>query len=109
MNSIDNKRLAIDLMALRQLVWERNGERTQYVDHDYGDYPRWIDTSTMIADPLTKVMNSDRLDTTLSTGLFDLQPTPESLMIKEKNRQLRKKTKALNNCAELNPGDHNVV
>ena len=109
MNSIDNKRLAIDLMALRQLVWERNGERTQYVDHDCGDYPRWVDTSTMIADPSTKVMNSDRLDTTLSTGLLDLQPTPESLMIKERNRQLRKKTKALSNCAELSPGDHNVV
>ena len=39
-NSVDNKRLAIDLMALRQYVWERNGERSQYIEHSSGDYPR---------------------------------------------------------------------
>ena len=64
-NSIDNKRLAIDLKALRQLVWERNGERTLEVDSSSGDYPRWIDTSVMLADPLTKTMDSERLDLSL--------------------------------------------
>ena len=67
-NSIENKRLAIDLMALRQQVWERNGERTLEVDHSSGDYPRWIDTSVMLADPLTKAMNTDRLVLTMTTG-----------------------------------------
>ena len=90
MNSIENKRLGIDLMALRQLVWERSGERTQYIDHDSGDYPRWIDTSTMVADPLTKAMNADRLANMLQTGVLDLTPTPESLFIKEKNKVVRK-------------------
>ena len=28
LNTIENKRLAIDLMALRQQIWERGGERT---------------------------------------------------------------------------------
>ena len=92
-NSVDNKRLAIDLMALRQYVWERNGERSQYIEHSNGDYPRWIDTSTMIADPLTKSMDPTRLVTTLMTGQLDLRPTPESLAIKEKNRKLRKTKK----------------
>ena len=92
-NTIDNKRLAIDLMALRQYVWERNGERTQYIEHSCGDYPRWIDTSTMIADPLTKTMDPTRMVNTLMTGQLDLRPTPESLAIKEKNRQLRKNKK----------------
>ena len=92
-NSVDNKRLAIDLMALRQYVWERNGERSQYIEHSNGDYPRWIDTSTMIADPLTKSMDPTRLVNTLTTGKLDLRPTPESLAIKEKNRQLRKNKK----------------
>ena len=92
-NSVDNKRLAIDLMALRQYVWERNGERTQYIEHSSGDYPRWIDTSTMIADPLTKAMDPTRMVNTLMTGQLDLRPTPESLAIKEKNRQLRKNKK----------------
>ena len=90
LNSIENKRLAIDLMALRQQIWERQGERTLEVDCSCGDYPRWIDTSTMLADPLTKAMNCERLTRTLMTGKFDMRPTAESLMIKEKNRQARK-------------------
>jgi hypothetical protein len=92
-NTIDNKRLAIDLLYLRQLVWERNGERTQYIDHSSGDFPRWIDTSTMIADPLTKAMSCERLSKTMMTGILDLQPTAESLRIKERNRKARKAAK----------------
>jgi hypothetical protein len=93
LNSIENKRLAIDLMALRQQIWERGGERTLEVDCSCGDYPRWIDTSVMLADPLTKVMSSERMVHTLMTGQFDMRPTAESLMIKEKNRTSRKATK----------------
>ena len=92
-NAIDNKRLAIDLMALRQQIWERDGERTLEIDHSCGDYPRWIDTSVMLADPLTKAMGTERLDETMRTGVFDMRPTAESLMIKEKNRASRKATK----------------
>ena len=90
LNQVENKRLAIDLMGLRQQIWERNGERTLEIDHSCGDYPRWIDTSVMLADPLTKAMSSERLDATMATGHWDLRPTAESLMIKEKNRALRK-------------------
>ena len=90
LNAIENKRLAIDLMALRQQIWERDGERTLEVDHSCGDYPRWIDTSVMLSDPLTKSMTSDTLVRTMMTGIFDMRPTPESLMIKEKNRASRK-------------------
>ena len=93
-NAIENKRLAIDLKALRQFIWERSGERTLEVDCSCGDYPRWIDTSVMLADPLTKAMKSDRLQQTLKTGVFDLRPTAESLMINEKNRACRTAAKA---------------
>ena len=93
LNSIDNKRLAIDLMALRQQIWDRDGERTLEIDHSCGDYPRWIDTSVMLADPLTKSMDSDRLVHALMTGQFDIRPTAESLMIKEKNRASRRAAK----------------
>jgi hypothetical protein len=71
MNQIENKRLRIDMMSLRQQIWERGGERTETLDYMRGDYPRWIDTSTMIADPLTKVMNADRMTRTFETGIFD--------------------------------------
>ena len=50
-------------------------------------YPRWIDTSAMVSDCLTKTMISSRLNETLSTGVFDLRPTEESLAIKAKNRK----------------------
>ena len=93
LNAVENKRLAIDLMALRQQIWERDGERTLEVDHSCGDYPRWIDTSVMLADPLTKAMSSESLVKTMMTGRFDMRPTAESLMIKEKNRISRKKAK----------------
>ena len=92
-NTIENKRLAIDVMGLRQQIWERSGERTLEIDHSCGDYPRWIDTSTMIADPLTKAMSCDRLSATLKMGVFDMRPTPESLMVKAKNRASRKANK----------------
>ncbi len=61
MNQIENNRLRIDVAALRQQIWERGGERTEKIDYLTGDYPRWIDISAMIADPLTKVMKADRM------------------------------------------------
>ena len=93
MTQVANKRLAIDLKDLRQQVWERAGERTEEVDSTSGDYPIWIDTSTMIADPLTKTMACQRLEDTLMTGLLDLRPTEESLMIKARNRATHQKAK----------------
>ena len=105
LNAIENKRLAIDLMALRQQIWERDGERTLEVDHSCGDYPRWIDTSVMLADPLTKSMSSETLVRTLMIGRFDMRPTAESLMIKEKNRALRKKTKGSSLAATAKPSE----
>ena len=32
LNNVDNERLGVDLTALRQLIWARNGERTLEVD-----------------------------------------------------------------------------
>ena len=61
-----------------------------HVDSTRGDYPRWVDTSTMIADPFTRVMNANRMTTTLQTGTLDLRATPESLAIKARDRALRR-------------------
>ena len=93
LNAIENKRLAIDLMALSQQIWERDDERTFEIDTSCGDYPRWIDTSVMLADPLTKAMNAESMVHTFMTGKYDLRPTAESLMIKEKNGMARKSAK----------------
>ncbi len=103
MNSVDNKRLAIDINALRQLVWERDGERTHIVDSTSGDCPRWIDTSTMIADPLTKATACDRMMAVLGTGVLDLQPTPESLAMKARNRESRQKARTAGEVISIIP------
>ena len=47
----------------------------------------------MVADPLTKAMSCERMSRMLSTGIMDLNPTQESLIIKAKNKLLRKKAK----------------
>ena len=44
----------------------------------------------MLADPLTNAMDAERLVRTVLTGKFDIRPTAESLMAKEKNRFARK-------------------
>ena len=78
----DNKRLAIDLSALKQLIWDNRDDCDEEVDVSKGDYPRLIDTSVTLSDCLTKTMTSCRLNETLSTGIFDMRPTEESLAIK---------------------------
>ena len=47
----------------------------------------------MLADPLNKAMNAESMAQTFMTGKYDMTPTPESLMIKEKNRNARKAKK----------------
>ena len=37
-NTIQNKRLAIDLNLLRQMIWERDGDHIGEIDHSQGDY-----------------------------------------------------------------------
>ena len=40
---VDNKRLAIDLSALKQLIWDNRDDCDEEVDGSKGDYLRWID------------------------------------------------------------------
>ena len=69
---------------------------------DQHEKPRWIDTSAMICDPLTKAGNfkfADRLVTALSTGLFDTRATPESTLkklAKQKNSKTMKEVSVEN-------------
>ena len=47
---VDNIRLAIDLSALKQLIWDNLDDCDEEVDGLKGDYPRCIDTSAMLSD-----------------------------------------------------------
>ena len=85
---VDSKRLAIDLSALKQLIWDSRDDCDEKVDGPKGDYPRWIDTSAMLSDCSTKTMTCCRLSETLSTGIFDMRLTEESLAIKAPRQEV---------------------
>ena len=87
MSKVDDKRLSIELSAMRQLVWERDGERTDSIDKTRGDFVRWIDTSVMLADALTKVMKADFLINALGSNFLTLIATAESAARKEARRK----------------------
>jgi len=56
------------------------------------DKVRWIDTSTMICDPLTKsgpAKFPERLRRTMSTGILDLTATKESVLKKMQQQKAR--------------------
>ena len=55
---IDNKRWAIDLSALKQVIWDNLGDCVEEAGGSNGDYPRWIDTSAMLSDCFTKTLTS---------------------------------------------------
>ena len=82
----EDKRLEIDLEGLREYLWEYpDGTLKDYIHEDQHDKVRWIDTSTMIADPLTMSGPkgfAQRLLDCISSGNLSLEPTVESQMRK---------------------------
>ena len=85
-----DKRLSIDLAALRQMVWlTPDGELRDEIGLDQPDMVRWIDTSCMVADRLTKRTRSDRLSECLRSCWLDLLSTDESVLCKMKKQKGR--------------------
>ena len=80
-SEVTDKRLAIDLTALRQDVWRKPGEETG--NPSYDDAPpadgttkvAWVDTLTMVSDGLTKRMKSPQLDTLTRSGWLEVSFT----------------------------------
>ena len=67
---VQDKRLQIELSALRQSIFLDDGRRTVEVYHDGGDRVDWIDTATQAADCLTKSMKPDFLIRIIVTGKY---------------------------------------
>ena len=55
---VDNKRLAIDVSALKQLIWDNRDHCDEEVGGSKGDYLRWIDMSAMLSDCVTNTLTS---------------------------------------------------
>ena len=89
----EDKRLEIDLEGLREYLWEYpDGSLKDYITVDQHDKCRWIDTSAMICDSLTKQGPKgfdQRLLDTMSSGLLSLEPSEESQLKKLKQQKAR--------------------
>ena len=96
----EDSRLELDLEDLRQMLWEDElGNLRDTLSEQATDKVRWIDTSTMLADPLTKNMKPLRLLEFLESGTIDLEATDESKlqkMLKQKQRKSAKEAKTQN-------------
>ena len=87
MNKVDDKRLSIDIQALRQLI-------------------QLVDTSKMLLDAFTKDMNGNGLRATLKEGHWSTICTEEAQITKmKKQKHRREKTEERRQAdeEELNP------
>ena len=105
----EDKRLEIDLEGLREYLWEdEHGNPKDDMNEQIHDKPRWIDTSAMICDPLTKAGNEHfdkRLVTTMTTGRLSLEASPASQLKTMKQQKARQAKYLTNNyLAELDEG-----
>ena len=91
-------------MGLPDPLWfYADGRPKDSVQEQQRDQVRWIDTSTMLCDPLTKHGGegfADRLVTAYSTGFMDFEATAESELRKMKARKSRQTAKGEKNASQ---------
>lgn len=76
------------------MLWEDDlGNLRDSLEEPTHDKVRWIDTSTMLADPLTKNMKPIRLLEFLESGILDLEATDASKIAKMMKQRQRKQAK----------------
>ena len=69
---ISDKRLGIEMAAIRQQLWTDDVRRTWTEYPSGGDALIWISTSTMVSDVLTKSMRPDLLLKTLRRNTYEV-------------------------------------
>ena len=69
---VQDKRLGLELSALRQALWI-NGSKTCEKYHSAGGEIEWIDTGRQLADCLTKSMKPDFLVSVLAEGYINMK------------------------------------
>ena len=91
MNKVNDKRLSIDIQALRQLIRENEeGEEQDELNYQLPDLIQWVDTSKGLADALAKGMNGNELRATLKEGHWSTIPTAEAQITKMKKQKYRR-------------------
>ena len=75
MSKMTDKRLGIEVAAMRQSVWRVPGQavgdplQCDVIPHNATDVVKWVDTDVMLADPLTKAMDATKLMAALDEKL----------------------------------------
>ena len=90
---LENVRLSIDLQGLKQMLWEKadGTNLDELLPDDIAENAiRWIDTSCMVVDCLTKRNKLDVMLELMKNGRLNLRPTPESVLLKMRKQKLRK-------------------
>ena len=93
---MENVRLSIDIQGLKQLLWEKSDGTNldELLPEDMAENAvRWIDTSCMVVDCLTKRMKPDVLLKLMSTGKLELKASDESVLTKMRKQKMRKANK----------------
>ena len=89
--------LSIDIQGLKQMLWEKSDGTSldELLRENVAENAiRWIDTSCMVVDCLTKKMKPDVVLKLADTGKLNLKPTVESEMLKLRKQKLRAKQRA---------------
>ena len=73
---IADKRLSIEIAAIRQSLWNEDGTRMAVSFPEGGDRIRWIATATMVADCFTKPMKADFMWKVINTGVYVVETDP---------------------------------
>ena len=89
---MENVRLSIDIQGLKQMLWEKadGTNLDELLPEEVAENAvRWVDTSCMVVDCLTKRMKPDVLINLIETGILSLKATPESQLLKLRKQKLR--------------------
>jgi len=98
MSKMTDKRLSIEIASLRQSLWRTPGMpvgNPEFEDErpkETTDIIRWIDTDVMLADPLTKAMDCEKLNTALENNYWNIEQPIESVLKKRAKQLARRKT-----------------
>ena len=94
-----DKRLGMELASLRQLLWRKPGEGcvdVKFLEERRADPTgsmRWIDTTVMVADCLTKLLKGDFLHIVVDTNIWNFRQPAEARSVKLKKQIQRRRTK----------------
>ena len=99
MSKMADKRLGIEIAAMRQSVWRVPGQAVgdpslcDVIPQNATDVVKWVDTDVMLADPLTKAMDASKLMAALDDNYWSCMQPHESIIKKRAKQIARAKTK----------------